>query len=259
MPELTSSTAIITGASRGIGFAVARHLGQQGLKLLLVARGPEFLRDAQVQLASERITAEIFAVDVSVEADVKRLHARAVEVLGEVDVLVNNAGTAASLPFIKTDLEHWSQTIQSNLTSVYLCTRAFLPMMLAKNFGRIINIASVAGKVGFRYTTAYCASKHAVLGLTRALALEVAEKGVTVNAVCPGWVDTPMTERTVDNIAGKTGWSKDNARKFLENQSPLQRLIDPEEVANVVGFLISPAAVAVNGQAINVCGGQVVS
>ena len=226
---------------------------------MLVARNEEVLRGAGARLSEEGIHCEITGADVRSPSDVERLHSRTVDILGEIDVVVNNAGSAASLPFKKTDLTHWTEIIESNLTSVYLCTRAFLPRMLESKFGRIINVASIAGKIGFPYTTAYCAAKHAVIGLTRSLALEVANAGVTVNAVCPGWVDTPMTTETIENIADKTGWPTSEARGFLENQSPLGRLIAPEEVAETVAFLASPEATAVNGQAINVCGGQVAS
>lgn len=250
-------TTVITGASRGIGLSIAEALGAEGLPLLLVGRHKESLEAAQATLAQKRISAEIFAADVSKEEDVELLLKRSSAVFEKVDVLINNAGSATSNPFVKTTFAAFNEMVESNLTTTYLCMKAFLPGMLNRNFGRIVNIASIAGKIGFRYTAGYCAAKHGVLGLTRSVALEVASKGVTVNAVCPGWVDTPMTDVTVANIAKKAGWPSDRARKFLEEQSPLDRLISPSEVAATVRFLISPAASAINGQAINVCGGQV--
>jgi len=252
-------TAVITGASRGIGFAIARRLGQNGVRVLLNGRNVGALDDARLQLANESIEAEVCAADVSVESDVKSLQQAALAKFDHVDILVNNAGASLSSPFIKTDLVAWNQMIASHLTSTYLCMQAFLPGMIDRCFGRIVNIASIAGKIGFQYTSAYCAAKHGVLGLTKAVALEVARKGVTVNAVCPGWVNTPMTEESIRNIAEKTGMPGTKAKSFLEEQSPLHRLIAPEEVAAAVAFLISTEASGVNGQAINVCGGQISS
>ena len=253
------STAIITGAGRGIGLTIAETLGRAGARVMLVGRNLSSLRDAQSRLSEKGISSEIFTGDVTSEPAVERLRSEVVTKLGHVDVLVNNAGSAVSLPFTKTDLNALNQMIQSNLTSTHLCMRAFLPGMVERNFGRIINVASIAGKIGFQYTSAYCAAKHAVVGLTRAVALEVAQKGITINAVCPGWVDTPMTDETIRNIVSKTGRTAEEARGFLENQSPLHRLISAEEVAAVVAFLVSPQASGINGQAINVCGGEVFS
>ena len=227
------------------------------MRLLLVARNQQALEQAREQLQREGIQPDIWAADVSKQSHMTGLVAEAERVLKHVDVLVNNAGSATSAPFLETDLDLWNETIEANLTSTYLCTKAFLPGMIERKNGRIINISSVAGKIGFRYTTAYCAAKHAVLGLTKALALEVARTGVTVNAVCPGWVDTPMTDNTIRNITEKTGWIPEKARRFLEEQSPLHRLISPEEVSAAVRFLVSPEASAINGQGVNVCGGQV--
>ena len=257
--EITRRTAVITGASRGIGLSIARCLGREGIRLLLVGRTLVSLDAARAELERDGIPADIFSADVSEGAGVQSLQQAALAKLQRVDILVNNAGSALSSPFLKTDLNSWNRMIESNLTSTYLCMQMFLPGMIERRDGRIVNISSIAGKVGFQYTSAYCTAKHAVLGLTRAVALEVAQKGVTVNAVCPGWVATPMTEETIRNIADKTGWSAQRARGFLEEQSPLHRLISPEEVAAAVGFLVSPLASGINGQAINVCGGQTFS
>jgi len=251
------ATAVITGASRGIGLSLAETLGRDGMRLLLVGRNEPRLDAARNSLAINEISVRTFAADLTKEADVERLLQKADSEFERIDVLINNAGSATSNPFVKTDLRSFNEMIESNLISTYLCMKAFLPGMLRHNFGRIVNISSIAGKIGFRYTSGYCAAKHAVLGLTRAVALEVAGKGVTVNAVCPGWVDTPMTDTTIQNIVEKTGWPNERAKGFLEEQSPLNRLISPDEVSAAVRFLISPAASAINGQALNVCGGQI--
>jgi NAD(P)-dependent dehydrogenase (short-subunit alcohol dehydrogenase family) len=250
-------TAVITGASRGIGLSIAETLGRDGIHLLIVGRNQERLAAAHQDLFEKGIRTEMFVADVTKEAEVARLLQHATSALASIDVLVNNAGSASSSPFIQTDLAAFNGMIESNLTSTYLCMKSFLPGMLRQNFGRIVNVSSIAGKIGFRYTSGYCAAKHAVLGLTRSVALEVARKGVTVNAVCPGWVDTPMTEHTVENISEKTGWPVERAKHFLEEQSPLNRLISSEEVSATVRFLVSPGASGINGQAINVCGGQI--
>jgi NAD(P)-dependent dehydrogenase (short-subunit alcohol dehydrogenase family) len=254
-----SHTAIITGASRGIGFSIAKAFARDGIRLMIVGRDPVRLAEAQSTLAKEGFSAEVFSADVSLDTGVRALQQAALAKFDRVDILVNSAGSAVSSPFLKTDLQSWNSMIESHLTSTYRCMQAFLPGMLERGYGRIVNIASIAGKIGFQYTSAYCAAKHGVLGLTKAVALEVAQKGVTVNAVCPGWVDTPMTEETIRNISSKTGWPAEKAKTFLEEQSPLHRLISPEEVAATVLFLVSAGASAINGQAINVCGGEVFS
>ena len=190
---------------------------------------------------------------------VQRAVGRALEAFGRIDVLVNNAGIAESAPLSRTDEDLWARMIAVNLTGTYRCARAVLPDMLARGKGRIINIASVAGRVGFQYTSAYCASKHGVIGFTRALALEVATGGVTVNAVCPGWVETDMTRASIERIASSTGQSVESARRLLENMNPQRRLIQPEEVASVALFLASDEAHGITGQAIDVDGGEVMA
>jgi NAD(P)-dependent dehydrogenase (short-subunit alcohol dehydrogenase family) len=173
------------------------------------------------------------------------------------DILVNNAGIAESAPFVQTDDELWQRHLAINLTGTFYCTRAALPAMLARGWGRIINVASIAGKTGAPYIAAYAASKHGVLGLTRSLALEVATKGVTVNAICPGYVDTDMTTRALERIEAKTGRSATDALEAIKRMSPQQRLITPEEVAAVALLLASDEGRGINGQALNVDGGTV--
>jgi NAD(P)-dependent dehydrogenase (short-subunit alcohol dehydrogenase family) len=172
-----------------------------------------------------------------------------------VDILVNNAGVGESHKFVDHPDELWQQHLEVNLTGTYRMCKAFAPTLIARGWGRIINIASVAGKVGGRYTAAYSASKHGVLGLTRSLALELAAHNITVNAVCPGYVDTPMTSRAIANIAERTGRTEQEARAILERTSPQNRLMAAEEVAAIVVFLASDLARGINGQAINLDGG----
>jgi NAD(P)-dependent dehydrogenase (short-subunit alcohol dehydrogenase family) len=179
--------------------------------------------------------------------------------LGPIAILVNNAGIAPSAPFERTDPALWGQTLAVNLTGTYLATRACLPGMLERKWGRVVNVASVAGKVGYPYVSAYCASKHGVVGLTRALGHEVAKRGVTVNAVCPGYVATKMTDDAVTRITSKTGMPADKARAALEGMSPQGRMMSEEEVARLVAFLAEPGQHGINAQAINLDGGGVTS
>ncbi len=179
--------------------------------------------------------------------------------VGDIEVLVNNAGVADSAPFTKMSDELWEQMLAVNLTGTYLCMRAVLPAMFARGRGRVINIASTAGRTGYRYTAAYCAAKHGVVGLTRAVALEAAPVGVTVNAICPGWTDTDMTSASIARIVATTGRSSADARRTLERMNPQRRLITPEEVAALALFLASPEARGINGQALGIDGGEVVA
>jgi NAD(P)-dependent dehydrogenase (short-subunit alcohol dehydrogenase family) len=174
-----------------------------------------------------------------------------------VAVLVNNAGQAESAPFARTDLALFQRMVAVNLTGTFLCSREALPDMLAKGSGRIVNIASTAGLVGYAYVSAYCAAKHGVVGLTRALALETAKRGITVNAVCPGYTETDIVRDAVANIVSKTGKTEAEARETLTARNPQGRMVQPEEVADAVLWLASPGAAAITGQAISVSGGEV--
>jgi NAD(P)-dependent dehydrogenase (short-subunit alcohol dehydrogenase family) len=193
------------------------------------------------------------AVDVTDPASVAEAFARA----GAADILVNNAGQAASSPFMRTDAELWQRMLDVNLTGAYHCIQAALPGMLDAGWGRIVNVASTAGLTGYRYVAAYCAAKHGLVGLTRALALELAMKGITVNAVCPGYTETDIVQEAVANIVRKTGRSAEQARAELAAGNPQGRLVQPDEVAHAVAMLCMPAAAAMNGQAIAVAGGEV--
>jgi NAD(P)-dependent dehydrogenase (short-subunit alcohol dehydrogenase family) len=192
-------------------------------------------------------------VDVTDAEGVAAAFARA----GAVDILVNNAGQAASAPFGRTDAALWQRMLDVNLTGAYHCIQAALPAMLDAGWGRIVNVASTAGLTGYRYVVAYCAAKHGLVGLTRALALEVASRGVTVNAVCPGFTDTDIVADAVANIVRKTGRTEEQARAELAAANPQGRLVQPDEVAHAVAWLCMPGAAAMNGQAIAVAGGEV--
>lgn len=242
--------ALITGAGRGIGAAIARRLAAEGADLTLLGRQPEPLQ----QLAAE-LGAQYRVCDVSDAAAVNAVFAA----LPPVHILVNNAGQALSQPLERTDDELWQQMLAVNLTGSFLCLRAALPGMKSTGWGRVINIASTAAQRGYAYVAAYCAAKHGVLGLTRAAALELAGKNITVNAVCPGFTETDLLQASVDNIVDRTGRSPEQARAELAKGNPQGRLIQPEEVAATVAWLCSEGAASINGQAISVSGGEVMA
>jgi NAD(P)-dependent dehydrogenase (short-subunit alcohol dehydrogenase family) len=250
METLRGKHAIVTGASRGIGLAVARTLHAHGARVTLMARDADALETAAAGLGGATAWQ---TVDVTSPASVAAAFARA----GAADILVNNAGQAASSPFVRTDAALWQRMLDANLNGAFHCTQAALPGMLDAGWGRIVNVASTAGLTGYRYVAAYCAAKHGLVGLTRALALEFAAKGITVNAVCPGYTETDIVIGAVANIAQKTGRSEEEARAGLAAANPQGRLVRPEEVAHAVAMLCMPEAAAMNGQAIAVAGGEV--
>jgi 3-hydroxybutyrate dehydrogenase len=252
-------TVFVTGGSRGIGEAIARAFAGGGYAVAVGARTQDRLEAVAARLNGLGVPAVAVSCDVTAADSVRHAVDHVVRTLGPIDVLVNNAGFVASAPFREVDERLWSDTIAVNLTGTYTCTAAALPGMLSRGWGRIINVASTAGRKGYAYTTAYCAAKHGVVGLTRALALEVATRGVTVNALCPGWVDTEMTRDSVDRIVVRTGRTPDAARAALEAMSPQRRLMTPDEVAGAALFLASDVARGINGQAIVLDGGEVVA
>jgi NAD(P)-dependent dehydrogenase (short-subunit alcohol dehydrogenase family) len=255
---LTGRHAIVTGGGHGIGGAVAEALAGLGASLSLMGRDVARLEGhAAVLTAGHGVSVEFFACDVADEESVARAFAESRERLGDAHVLVNNAGQAESAAFGETSRELWERMLAVNLTGTYLCTRQVLPAMLAANSGRIVNVASTAGLRGYPKTAAYCAAKHGVIGLTRALALETAKKGITVNAVCPGYTDTEMADRAVDGLVSALGKTPDEARAMLTRINPLGRLVAPDEVAATVAWLCSPEAAAITGQSIAVAGGEV--
>jgi len=251
--SLAGVHAVVTGGSGGIGLEVARRLDAQGCSVTLIARGRERCEAAAAWIPG----AYAVAADVSDERAVAEAFAAAKERYGDPAILVNNAGYAASAPLLKTSLAAWEAALAVNLTGAFLCSKAALPWMLECGFGRIVNVASTAGLKGYPYVSAYVAAKHGLVGLTRALALEVAARGVTVNAVCPGFTDTPLLDRSVEVIVGKTGRTEDEARAELARANPQGRLVQAAEVADAVAWLCSREASAVNGVALPVAGGEV--
>jgi NAD(P)-dependent dehydrogenase (short-subunit alcohol dehydrogenase family) len=245
--------AVVTGGGRGIGAAIAGALADAGARLTIMGRSLGPLQERAAALPAARA----IACDVTDEPAVAAAFAQAREAFGPVAILVNNAGGAASAPLPRTSLALLREMLEVNLVSAFLCSRAVLPDMLEQGFGRIVNVASVAGLRGAPYITAYAAAKHGVVGLTRALAMETARKGVTVNAVCPSYADTDMTRRTIENIVAKTGRSAAAAEAALVDKNPQGRLIRPDEVAATVLWLCAPAAEAITGQAIAIAGGEV--
>jgi NAD(P)-dependent dehydrogenase (short-subunit alcohol dehydrogenase family) len=242
----------VTGGSRGIGAAIAQGLAQQGATVTIMGRNAEWLQSQAQQLGTHAVP-----VDVTNANSVTEAFAEAERLGGPVAILINNAGAAESASFKRTDLALWQRMLDVNLTGTYLCTQAVVPNMVSSKFGRIVNIASTAGLTGYAYVSAYCAAKHGVIGLTRALAVELAKSGVTVNAVCPGYADTDMVTEAVTNIVQKTGRTAEQAVAELVIRNPQQRLIKPEEVAHAVLYLCLPGSDAMTGQAIAVCGGEI--
>ena len=249
---LAGKLAVVTGGGRGIGWAVARALAAEGARVALLGRDEDELRARAAELEG----ALAVRCDVSDEESVAAAFARVEEAAGEAYVLVNNAGQSAGVAFGETTRELWDRMLAVNLTGTFLCTQRALPAMLEAGAGRIVNVASTAGLRGYSHVAAYCAAKHGVVGLTRALAAETAKRGVTVNAVCPGYTDTDMARGAVETLV-RAGRSEEDARRSITRVLPIGRLIRPEEVASAVAWLCSPAAAAVTGVALPVAGGEV--
>jgi 3-hydroxybutyrate dehydrogenase len=254
--SLKGRGAVITGGGRGIGKAVARYLAREGAAVVVTARSTDQIEEVASELSADGFEAHAVTCDVADEGSVRAMAAAAEKALGTVDILVNNAGVAPSNPVKRVTLEEWNRVMSINVTGTFLCTRAFLPGMVEREWGRVINVASVAGLRGSRYISTYCASKHAQIGFTRAVADEVARNGVTVNAICPGYVDTPMTEHSVVQITEKAGVTPEEARQHILATSPQGRLIRPAEIAAVAVMLCSDDGEGISGQAIAIDQGQ---
>jgi 3-hydroxybutyrate dehydrogenase len=248
--------AVVTGASRGIGAAIAQELVRLGANVTLIARNHAALAETARSIGAAGTRVQDIAADITDETRAAQALAYAAASLGAPAILINNAGGAESAPFARTDPALWRRMIELNLTGAYLCTRAVAPAMIAAGWGRIVNVASTAGLKGYPYVSAYVAAKHGLVGLTRALAVEFARTGVTVNAVCPGYTDTPMLDNAIQKIAAKTKRSADDARASLAASNPMGRLITPAEIAAAVGYLCLPAAGSVTGETLTIDGGE---
>lgn len=250
----TGQHVLITGAGRGIGAAIARRLASHGSRLSLLGRQREPLDALAAELPGQALG---LVCDVSDSAAVAAAFAQARERFGPIHILVNNAGQARSAPLGRTTDELWQGLLGVNLSGAFHCAREVLPDMRAAGWGRIVNIASTAGQRGYPYVAAYVAAKHGVIGLTRALAHELATQGITVNAVCPGYTDTELLRDSVANVVSKTGRSAEDALQEFTRHNPQGRVIQPDEVAATVAWLCSPEAASITGQSLSVSGGEV--
>jgi NAD(P)-dependent dehydrogenase (short-subunit alcohol dehydrogenase family) len=252
MSDLSGQRALVTGGGSGLGAAIALALADAGASVIVSGRRMEPLEE--VAAKSDRVSGIV--ADMTDEASVRGLFKRIAAEHGDLDIVVANAGTAESAPFHRTGMDLWKKMLNVNLTGVFLTFQNALPGLMKRKQGRLIAVASTAGLKGYPYVSAYSAAKHGVVGLTKSLALELAETGVTVNAVCPGFTHTPMLERSIETIM-QTGKGRDEAIAALAGANPQKRFVRPEEVAETVLFLCGPNAAAITGQAISISGGEV--
>ncbi len=259
MDGLADKIVLVTGGSTGIGAAIASEFSKRGCRVVISARDPMRLETAADRMAQNGAPVRAIACDVTRRDQVQRLRDAIQQLWGDVQILVNNAGIARAVSFADMSDETWDQTLDTNLTGAYNCCKAFLPAMVQAKWGRIVNIASTTAKVGYSHVTAYAASKHGLLGLTRSLALETARIGVTVNAICPGYVDDERTRENARLMADKTGKSVDDILALFASSAPQKRLIEAEEVASLAGLIASLEMSGMTGQAISVDGGAVMA
>jgi NAD(P)-dependent dehydrogenase (short-subunit alcohol dehydrogenase family) len=258
---LTGRTALVTGGARGIGRAIAEALACAGVEVAITGRDEARIQQAAREIASLPGAGAVHGLVMEVgDADSIRAGFAALrERMPRLDILVNNAGEAASAPFHRTDEALWQRMLQVNLTGAWHCIREALPPMLKADYGRIINVASTAGLIGYAYVSAYVAAKHGLVGLTRSLALETAKTAVTVNAICPGYTETDIVRDAVANIVSKTGKGEADALASLTGVNPQGRLVQPAEIARCVLWLCSPEARSITGQSIPIAGGEVMT
>lgn len=266
MGILQDRVAVVTGASRGIGKAIARALAHEGARVALCARNADAVRTAAEEISPGDGRALGFRADVTNAGDVRSLVQAVVARWGQIHILVNNAGVNARIPIASDDDAGWRAVLDSTVLGAYYVTREVLRHMPERDSpdasspgGRIINLSSILGRFGVPGYTAYCTAKHGIIGFTRALALEVADRGITVNAICPGWVETDMADRGMRETAAVIGVTKEEFRRQALDAVPIKRILDPREIADLVVYLASDAASGMIGQAINLDGGQVMS
>jgi NAD(P)-dependent dehydrogenase (short-subunit alcohol dehydrogenase family) len=254
LPRFDGAVAVVTGGGQGIGAAVAHALAAEGAAVVVAARHFDRIERVAIEIRGRGGQAWALPCDVTDPTSVVDLAQAAIQQAGKVDILVNNAGVAHSAPLPKTSLDDWNHVLAVNATGTFLCTRAFLTFMLERKRGAIVNVASVAGLAGGRYIAAYAAAKHAVIGLTQSVAAEVEGTGVTCNAVCPGFVDTEMTQQSVERVVTKTGKKPAAALSALLASASQRRLITPREVADAVLALADLHGDRPNGKAITITG-----
>jgi ketoreductase len=259
MSLLQDRVALVTGGSRGIGKAIAGALAAQGAKVAICSRDAEAARKAADEISPGGGRVLAIRADVAEKADARAMVRDIVAHWGQIHILVNNAGINARIPIDSDDEARWLRVLTVNVVGAYYVTREVLRNMPNHNGGRIINMSSVLGRFGVPAYTAYCTAKHGIIGFTRALALELAGRGITVNAICPGWVETEMAALGMRQTAGALSMSPEEFRKQALAMVPIQRMLEPKEIADLAVYLASDASAGMTGQAINLCGGQVMS
>ncbi|MEE9550214.1 MAG: SDR family NAD(P)-dependent oxidoreductase [Candidatus Binatia bacterium] len=253
---LSGRVALVTGGGTGIGKATAKALAESGARVAIASRNPSHLEEAKGSLQGLGHSILAIQADVRKKEDVQRAVGNVYDTWGAIDILVNNAGLSGLNLIDDQEDTRWYDILETNLTGVYLITKETLRVMKDNHGGRVINISSVLGKFGVSGYTGYCASKHGVIGFTKALALEVTNRGITVNAICPGWVDTEMARSGMSDSAAYQGVTVEEFKKHALAAVPIKRFLEPEEVAQLVLYLASDKASGITGQAINICGGQ---